>query len=396
MSVLTTKPKFLYPYLKQFPFDDVAEKIVKAIEKRNWKVPGITIEFNIYGSGEAKYQMIECITGNDFKLRFLRSQGSIDDSWNDVAALHEIYIPKQMLRVDHDESCSYYLYVGKNWKADKEWFMNSLKVHAKLNKEPRRYLLYNNYYHHETNELVVDNDLRREYSPKGNEPVRLNLEQKYNEFALWLKEFVLDYILSFPEADVIEPPTPMEELIPYNGPWDTVFSICDWRDAERITKGKEDSSKLPPYERSAHISGFCLAPLSCKGNFPKIAYKSFLWCDINQKHKSAQDFELMSTVMDEMCTLSILTRYFVAIKLKYANSVYVIDSSKFEETRQRIFKDIAPRNSLTDDELNIAFAARATTIVPINEYKGDYKEPILLVGRELDFEEIDWMIKVTN
>ena len=52
MSVLTTTPQFLYPYSRQFPFDEVAEKIVRAIEKRNWKVPGITVEFDIYGSGE--------------------------------------------------------------------------------------------------------------------------------------------------------------------------------------------------------------------------------------------------------------------------------------------------------------------------------------------------------
>ena len=199
MSVLTTTPQFLYPYSRQFPFDEVAEKIVRAIEKRNWKVPGITIEFDIYGSGEAKYQMVRCITGDNFKLYFCRVQGCINDRWNDKAALHSVCIPKQILEVYEDESGpSYYLYVGENWEYDKEWFMNSIKVHSKLNKEPRRYLRYSgNTYRQRTKELVADNDLDREYSPRGNEPVRINLEQKFNEFTAWLEKFVLGYILSF-------------------------------------------------------------------------------------------------------------------------------------------------------------------------------------------------------
>lgn len=143
MSVLTTAPQFLYPRLRQFPIDEVAEKIVRAIEKRNWKVPGITVEFDIYGSGEAKYKMVSSIIGENFKLYFCRIQGRLNERWNDIAALHSVCIPKQILEVYSDGSGStYYLYVGKDWESDKEWFMNSIKVNSKLNKEPRRYLRY--------------------------------------------------------------------------------------------------------------------------------------------------------------------------------------------------------------------------------------------------------------
>lgn len=400
MSVLTTTPKFLYPHSRQFPFDEIAEKIVKAIEKRNWKVPGITIEFDIYGSGAAKYQMVRCITGDNFKLYFCRIQGHLNGRWNDTAALHTVYIPKQILEVHDDESGpTYYLYVGKNWETDKEWFMNSIKVHSKLKKEPRRYLRYRgNTYRQRAKELVADNDLDREYSPKGNEPVRLNLEQKFNEFTAWLKEFVLDYILSFPEADTIQPPTPVEELIPYKGPWTTVFSICGWRDAERIEKGKKNQNELPLEERHAYIGdGHRLVPLDvhCKDRLPEIAYEGFIWCDVNQKQNVTQNSKFVYEVMSAMAP-SLDTKYIVAIKLKYANQVYVADNSKYEETRQQLFKAIAPRDRLTDEELGKAFAARGATIVPITEYKGDYKEPILLINRELDFEEIDWLVKTEN
>lgn len=221
MSVLTTKPKFLYPHSRQFPFDETAEKIVRAIEKRNWKVPGITVKFHTYGSGEAKYQMVSYISGDNFKLFFCCIQGHLDGYWNDTAALHEVCIPKQILEVYGDESGpSYYLYVGKDWEAEKQWFMNSTKVNSKLNKEPRRYLRYTgNTYKQRAKELVADNDLGREYEPKDDEPIRLNLNEIFKEFNEWLEENVLQYILNFPESDNIEPPIKMEELIPYNGPW---------------------------------------------------------------------------------------------------------------------------------------------------------------------------------
>lgn len=398
MSVLTTTPKFLYPYSRQFPFDEVAEKIVKAIEKRNWKVPGITIEFDTYGSGEEKYQLVRSIIGDNFKLYFCRVQGNLNGRWNDTAALNEVCIPKQILEVYEDESGpAYYLYVGKNWEADKEWFMNSIKVHSKLDKQPRRYLKYSgNTYKQRAKELFADNDMEREYSPEGDEPVKINLEQKFNEFTEWLKEFVLDYILCFPEVDIIQPPTPMEELIPYKGPWATVFSICNQSDAQRITQGKEDPSKLLPGERHAFIgSGHRLVSLGveCKGRFPKIAYEGFIWCDTNQKQNITKDTKFVYGVMSAMYSC-FESNYAVAIKLKYANQVYVADDFKFEETRQQLFQDIAPRDRLTDAEIGMAYAARGATIVPITEYKGDYKNPIILINRELEFEEIDWIDKI--
>ena len=55
MSVLTVKPKFLYPHSRQFPFDEVAEKIVRELKKRNFDIPGIEVELDSYGSGEEKY-----------------------------------------------------------------------------------------------------------------------------------------------------------------------------------------------------------------------------------------------------------------------------------------------------------------------------------------------------
>lgn len=394
MSVLTITPQFLYPKSRQFPFDEVAEKIVRALEKRNWKVEGITVEFDNFGSGESKYQRVKTITGDYFKLWFCRIQGRINSHLNDIAALYSITIPKQVLEVFDDESGPrYYRYVGDNWEAEKEWFMNSVKVHAKLNKEPRRYLQYSgNTYQRRAKWLVADNDLDREYSPEGDEPVRINLEEKFEEITNWLEENVLNYILSFPEEETIQTSTLMGKLIPYKGPFSTIYGICGCEEAERIKKGMEDPCQLLPEDRHAYFgNGRRLVPLdvNCNDRFSKMAYEGFIWCDANPKFNEKGEPILLPDVQNVMTSSWQNEQFMVAVKLKYANEVYVADNAKYTETRKQLFDTIAPRDILTGKELGNALAARGATIVPITEYKGCYKEPIVLINRELDFDEIE-------
>ena len=79
----------------------------------------------------------------------------------------------------------------------------------------------------------------------------------------------------------------------------------------------------------------------------------------------------------------------ISIKLKYANDVYVVDQAVYEEARTKTFEKIAPRDRMTDEEYDDVLVARGATIVPITKYKGDYKQPIVLIARELDFDEVD-------
>lgn len=389
MSVLTVTPKFLYPISRQFPFDEVAEKIVRALEKRNWKVPGITVEFYTYGSGEAKYKMVDIIKGENFKLNFCRNQGKLSKKHTNIAALSDICIPEQIIEVYSDESGpSYYLYVGKNWNQDKEWFMNSTKINSKLNKEPRRYLRYvGDTYNTRAKELIFDTDLGREYSPIGDEPQSFNLSKKFEEFTNWLEKFVLNYILTFPEEEVKE--ESIVQLIPYQGPWTTVYGLCYDIDKKRILKGKKNIEELHLEDRHAYFgSGHRLVHLCCKGNYPKIANEGFIWCDVNSNININSNLDEIASYIRH----SIFSdNYIVAIKPKYANGMYVADNAVYEETRKKLFESIAPRNRLTDKELDQALAARGATIIPITEYKGDYKQPILLIERELDFDEIEWI-----
>ncbi|MEC7838803.1 MAG: hypothetical protein VX777_02040 [Chlamydiota bacterium] len=133
-------PTFLYPKSRQFPVDEVCEKIVRALEKRNWKVPGVQVKFNDSGTGELKYRYVSIIKGADFRLWFCRIQGRISYWKNDVAAITEISIPKRELHVYDDESGpTYFTYVGDNWEEDKEKFMNASKYCNTVNGEKKSF-----------------------------------------------------------------------------------------------------------------------------------------------------------------------------------------------------------------------------------------------------------------
>lgn len=388
MSVLTTKPKFLYPKSRMFPFDEVTEKIVKGLEKRNWSVPGITVDFHTYGSGETKYRRVEYVHGENFKLYFCRPQETLPSKLNNTAAIHELWIPNEELTVYDDGSGpTYFLYVGDDWNLDKSWFMDSIKVHSKLRKKPRKYIRYKRDLR-TVNELIYDDDLGREYEPEGDEPRRISIPEMYNRFKTYLEENVLQYIESFPEEEAVEEPA--VELIHYEGPWKEIFSLCDYDEKKRITQGMNDPQKLTPENRHAYFgSGRRLVGLSVQNtcNFSEKAYDGFIWADTNPE---AMNYGCLNKQIKNAMG-SIRDDFLVSIILKYANDVYVVDNALFDETRMSLFEQIAPRDTLSDEELNLAYAERAKTLIPITEYKGGYKEPLVLICRELDFDEINWI-----
>ena len=379
MSVLTVKPKFLYPHSRQFPFDEVAEKIVRELKKRNFDIPGIEVELDSYGSGEEKYIYVSMIKGADFKLWFCRVQGQLSKSKNDIAAIHEIKIPRQELCVYEDESGpTYRIYVGDDWEKDKEWFFNTIKIHAKLRGESKKYLIYSgNTYKSRAVYLLPDKDLGREYEPEEGEQQRIEVKDVFSNITEYLTKNVLEYILKFPEAEVIVDPK-IEEVIPYKGKHTLLYSLCNGKDKYIIDTGKKNPLELPPEKRCVRFG--------MRG----------IWCDINTDGKitpEATKSDFLPEVVWSMDWISSL--HIVAIRPKYANGIFVIDESKFEERRQELFKQIAPRDTLTDEELDSAYDARKATEIPVNDYKGDYKKPIVIITRELDFDEIEWVSEMS-
>lgn len=406
----SSQMQFLYPNVQQFPFDSTCEQIVHELERRNWQVPGIDVEFHEYGSGEEKYRAVNYIKGQDFKLWFCRMQRTIAGGrWNDTAAVTEIVIPKKELHVYKDESGpTFYLYVGNNWEADRERFMSSSKVNSKLHGEPKLYLQYHGECHCQGDGLsdsvqgmrhthpgrrppllAHTNDLGREYDPEGDEPKLFRTAEVMNEFEQYLKEVVLKNILSHPipteKIDTFAEPEP----ISFPESIGLLFCFGEYREAERIKQGKTDPDKLDPADRYGLLgSGYRLMSLGMfnDGTVPEIAYEGFLWCGIGEV---TAETEIESLEVPGHYRLSDRGRFVIRVTPNRANKIYIADHAQYEKRRGELADSLKVRDHFRNDEVADFTRARARTIVPISEYRGGYKQPVVLINRELSFDEVE-------
>jgi len=431
--------QFLYPKAEQFPFDEVCGKIVHELAKRHWQVPGIRVGLDEYGEGDSKYRMVSKIEGRDFKLWFCRVQGSAPGGrFNDIAAVTELVIPKKELHVYEDESGpTFYLYVGNNYARDRERFMNGSKVNSKLHKEPRIYLKYkggcdchatagaafeaigfltatisgdkdklarltHTHSGRRSPLLVHDNDLGREYEPErgkwnwlkwrreSGDPVMFKTADIMAEFKQYLEENVLKKILAQPipaeKFDILAGPEP----IPFPESVGPFFCFGGYEEAKRIVKGRRDPSKLKSEDRYALSgNGHRLIHLGTRndGTVPEIAYDGFLWCGLGDVTKET---EVDSLVAYDYYGRTGKGQHLFRVKPNRANGIYIADHAQYLKRRKELGEAMEEgRDTFTDEEVADFVRARARTIVPISEYRGGYEEPIILVNRELSFDEVE-------
>lgn len=381
--------QFLYPKSRQFPFDETCEQIVRALQARNWEVPGFVVEFVNYGSGAQKLRYVDSIKStrsaidrgqHDVAIHFGRPQGSLPGRrWSDVAAVQELQLSKRTLRVYEDESGpAYYVYVGADWERDRATWWS--RPNTRLNGIPRMCVKYSGRSRGKgmrAPALICEQD-RREYGPEGAEPREFKTAEVMAEFHAYLRDVVLPALEAHPavevvEASAVEPPIPM----PYGaGPF---FTYGEPRDERRIAQGKKDLTALELCDRYGLNAGnWRLAPLSIEGgpDLPKIAYDGFWWCSTTPT-VPGDPYRHTAAVL-------------IKVTPKDARGIYVADHAAYEKPRAALWETIAStRACLTDEEVNQCIRARACTIVSILDYKGDYETPVYLINRELDFDEVE-------
>lgn len=375
MSLIEIQPTFVYPTSRQFPFDSLGARIIGELELRYWMVPGIKIKVDVYGSGKEKFQRISEIEGEEFLLHF------------DYDGLRHIVIPYKELEVYSDESGPLlHYYIGKDYEKDKDWFKHSIKVNSKLRGEPRRYLRYDGHsYNHRATTLVHNNDISREYDPEGNEPTSFNVDDIFDEVCKYL-EYIIEYILQYPELNYNAiPPVETDKVIPYEGIFDKVYVPIDSNMVSHITKVKA-GELIDDKHYYAVSPSRRLCNLNVRRDFDNICYDGFVWADPNITNKEIHDSrDLEDTVQDSQSILWEDANSVAEVKILYSNGVYVVDDYEFEKKRQEFF---VTTDRLTDEELDQCYIARAKTLIPINDYKGGYKNPIVLFNREVEFDEV--------
>jgi len=388
-SLTTAKAvsQFIPPERMRYPFDEVCADIVEALTDRNFQVPGIKVELKSNGSGEYWPWGVDKIEGDDFKLTFL----------GDV---REIVIPGKQLRVYTDDSGpTFYLYVGDDWQRDRDGFMNGAKVNSKRYEEPRTYLRYNGEYRCEDVQssasdsrwkpfLVHTNDNGREYDPVGDEPKYFRTADVMEEIRNYLQDVVLPAIESHPIAERkvdLFPGTPAIPFPSFIGP---LYCLGNQDEVERTVMGQEDVDQLPLWKRYGPRGSLPrLLPL---GNgdgkpVPEIAYDGFLWCGIGQ----VSDETNIDSVKISGHYPHSDEKYLFRVRPRSANDIYIADHGAYMRRRQEIIDSAPAADYFTDAEIANFKCARARTIVPIHEYRGDFEQPVVLIRRELSFDEVE-------
>ena len=392
MSETSEIPQFLYPTKRQFPFDEVCDRIVRALAARAFAVPGFVVEQHDYGSGAQKLRHVSSIKSaqsaidlghHDVKIEFGRPQGTLPGGrWNDCAAVGAVQLPKRSLRVYEDESGpTYEIYVGDDWERDRSTWWT--RPNARLNNEPRLCVRYSGAYPRYRGkrppQLAAESD-RREYEPEGKEPRTFDTAAVMEEFRAYLHDVVLPAIEAYPVVESIEPlVTPPVPMPGSGGPF---FAYGDGGDARRIEIGKKKIDDLIPPDRYGMAgNGRRLAPLGIKRgtDLPEVAFDGFLWCGTI----GAAGWR----VPGDAC--GVFQDVLIKVTPRDARGIYVADHAAYERRRAELGAAMRPRERFTDAEVNDFIRARACTIVPIVDYRGDYEDPVYLINRELGIEEVE-------
>lgn len=377
--------QFLYPTSRLFPFDESCEQIVRALQARNWKVPGLIVEFVNYGSGAQKLRYVRLIKSeqpaiesgqHDIVIEFGRPQAILPGRhWNDVAAVQAVQLTKRKLHVYPDESGpTYDVYVGANWEHDRATWWSS--PNARLNGKPRVCVKYSGKGLRAAT-LTWGQDAR-EYGPEGEEPRAFDTATVMEEFRVYLRDVVLLAIEGHPAIAMVEE-GPVELPIPMPDGARAFFTYGTPRDERRIAIGKKDLSALELHDHYGLNHGnWRLAPMYIKHgpDLPEIAYDGFLWCGTTPT-VPGEPWRQLADVL-------------IKVTPKDARGIYVADHAAYEKVWTNLWEKTADAHkSFTTEEVNMAIRARACTVVSILDYKDDYEAPVYLINRELDFDEVE-------
>lgn len=403
MSLKLQAPTFLYPHARDYGFDEVCEQIVRALEKRHFDVPGIKVKFDTYGSGKQWMRQVRRITGQEFSLYFCRSQGLLPENvYNDTAAVNNVAISGEKISVYGDHSGPrYHVYVGDDWERDRDWFFGTSGfVNSKLLREPRRYLCYQGAdeincrvrygrsdkegYRDPATYLLHDNDIGREYDlqddPDTPDEPYYTTSEVIDRMTSQL-EGELEKIEQTPEKEVAyqfkeEADLPVEGCPEF-------WTYAENRTAERIKEGRRDPSEIKLAHRYALSQGYRLIRFGVSadglGIDPDMLHGGYIWLSLDPKQ-----------VPRESQSIS-FGNHLVRIKPLRANDIYVIDEAAYDLRRAQLLADPSGvgRKRFTNEEVGEMFRARAKTMVPWNEYQGDFQKPVIIIGRQLGFDEVE-------
>jgi len=196
-------------------------------------------------------------------------------------------------------------------------------------------------------------------------------------------------IADFPEHDDVtaEGDPAMRKLcnvepVPVPADFPVLYAYVEREEARRLAHGEPDANPGDEYGLSGN--GWRLAALGLAGGRPADprCFEGYSY--------ASDDPAIKGTHVIHRPREDALP---VEVRLKHLNDVYVVDNAAFRHARtedvEKALKE--GRERMTDSEINRWTMATARTLVPYAEYEGGYEEPVYVIGRQTDFDEVRLM-----
>ena len=366
------KPKFI----NHFKDGGVTHKlrsacytIIEELADRNFDVPGFDVDFS-FNEETAEIKVFR-ISSEKFDFRMVSDYG--------------LSIKGKQALIFNDGSGSLSVYVGKDWEAEKKEFFYSGLVNRKHHGKSRISLHYdfrNHYFG--SGEFKFTDDGGRNHDLEEGDPSCYALWEIEKELNAYMADVVLDICLCPPAGkrkQVFVEPEP-EYL--YNDIFkDSAFYVFkDSNYADQEEKG------IYPSIRLVNLS----SPVPKDHPLKKEMHDGFIYMEIaTEAPNEATATKVYNYLGRERVDV------FAVIPKNY-NNFYVLDAGLARQNVNKWFDENPTEDRMPQGAADILYMEQANTMVPINEYKGGYINPIIICNRILRPEELSVVkqIRVEN
>jgi hypothetical protein len=292
------------------------------------------------------------------------------DGGVDVSILSwEVRNEGMVLSLHDDMSGSLDLYCGSNWMMDRHNFVHSTRIHQKMQGKPKTVLQYDLY----QNRFVSTDDCGRAYIPEGDERESYTLAEVVAHVLEGLQAF-LSHIQSF------EVPAPADPMVEPDPVYLTNGIFTGSRFTTKISS--EDLEKIQAKKKLRLSGGWRLLPFSAPAPPAEhpLAYlmnDGFVYCGIEWPDGRVDDHDWHQDAGEK-----------TYLQLHKFDGVFLVDQAVADDFRKRWFEENPDEDILTNKAYNEMCAARAATLVHINDYAGDFRKPVVLIARAIASSEI--------
>lgn len=358
----------------------ICRKIWNVVEEHNFDIPGMNPHFVLRDDRETVEMM---------SLRY--------NGWFRIWGTGEI-CTKRMKVLCWDYSpypATLDYFVGEEGTKDQEdFFSGRTLVNSKLRNHKKIHLHYRSEYN---DSFVHDNDMRRLYDCAVGEPTSFDYSVVMDHIRTVCNEVLaeLEAIPRPKQKNIFEKPAD----IPLTNP---LFEDQPLYGYAKVHEG-ETADSLE--------SGYRMIPLGgmrpADHQYANIMNEGFVALE-REFHDRPTDTEYYQSGMYTSSQREYLNVY--DVRLKNANHVYVVDSSVIPKNKAKSFdehiekypgwktsEDMDIRNpKFTDAEVDQMRCDQAATMVHINDYRGQYDKPIIMVCRRIEADEMVSLVSSKN